>query len=91
MFEITINGKPVEPENFEHAIIESAVEIAKEIALQAEEGDETAKASIQRYAERLAKSLASIINVIDPDDPGNVLVDYPRVAFRHADSGYEEE
>jgi len=40
---------------------------AKEIALQAEDGDESAKASIQRYAERLAKSLASIINVIDPD------------------------
>jgi hypothetical protein len=30
--------------------------------------------------------------VVDPDDPGNMLVDSfdDRVAFRHADSGYEE-
>ena len=41
--------------------------LAKEIVLLAEKGDETAQASLQRYEERLAKSLASIINVIDPD------------------------
>ena len=29
--------------------------------------DKTAQASLQRYEERLAKSLASIINIIDPD------------------------
>ena len=40
---------------------------AKEIVLLAEQGDESAQASLQRYEERLAKSLASIINVIDPD------------------------
>lgn len=40
---------------------------AKEIVLQAEEGNEYAQASLQRYTERLAKSLASIINVLDPD------------------------
>lgn len=40
---------------------------AKEIILLAEKGDEKAQASLQRYEERLAKSLASIINVIDPD------------------------
>lgn len=40
---------------------------AKEIILLAEAGDEKAQASLQRYEERLAKSLASIINVIDPD------------------------
>ena len=40
---------------------------AKEIVLQAEEGNEYAKASLHRYTERLAKSLASIINVLDPD------------------------
>jgi len=40
---------------------------AKEIVALAEKGDESAQASIQRYAERLAKSLANIINVIDPN------------------------
>ena len=40
---------------------------AKEIVLLAENGDTTAQASLQRYEERLAKSLASIINIIDPD------------------------
>ena len=40
---------------------------AKEIVLLSENGDETAQASLQRYEERLAKSLASIINVLDPD------------------------
>ena len=41
--------------------------LAKEIVLLAEKGDETTQASLQRYEERLAKSLASIINIIDPD------------------------
>lgn len=40
---------------------------AKEIVSLAESGDKKAQASLQRYEERLAKSLASIINVIDPD------------------------
>ncbi len=40
---------------------------AREIVLQAEEGNEYAQASLHRYTERLAKSLASIINVLDPD------------------------
>ncbi len=40
---------------------------AKEIVLQADEGNEYAQASLSRYIDRLAKSLASIINVIDPD------------------------
>ena len=41
--------------------------VAKEIVLLAKNGDKTAQASLQRYEERLAKSLASIINIIDPD------------------------
>ncbi len=41
--------------------------LAKEIVLLAKSGDETAQASLQRYEKRLAKSLASIINIIDPD------------------------
>lgn len=40
---------------------------AKDIVLLAEQGNEYAQASLQRYERRLAKSLASIINVIDPD------------------------
>ena len=41
--------------------------MAKEIVLLAKSGDETAQASLQCYEKRLAKSLASIINIIDPD------------------------
>ena len=41
--------------------------LAKEIVLLAKSGDKTAQASLQRYEKRLAKSLASIINIIDPD------------------------
>ena len=40
---------------------------AEEIISLVNDGDETALASLHRYEERLAKSLASIINVIDPD------------------------
>lgn len=40
---------------------------AKEIILLANDGDKSAQLALQRYEERLAKSLASIINVIDPD------------------------
>ena len=40
---------------------------AKEIVIQAQQGDQKAQDSIHRYSERLAKSLASIINIIDPD------------------------
>jgi quinol-cytochrome oxidoreductase complex cytochrome b subunit len=37
------------------------------------------------------KKLILLFTVLDPDDPNNVLVDEERIAFRHADSGYEEE
>lgn len=40
---------------------------AEEIISLVNDGNETALASLHRYEERLAKSLASIINVIDPD------------------------
>ncbi|HFD32234.1 MAG TPA: ROK family protein [Gammaproteobacteria bacterium] len=40
---------------------------AKEIVSLAAQGNQSAQESIHRYAQRLAKSLASIINVIDPD------------------------
>jgi fructokinase len=40
---------------------------AKDIVTLAQQGDHAAKESLHYYEERLAKSLASIINVIDPD------------------------
>lgn len=40
---------------------------AKEIVKQAEAGNEAAQMSLQRYEKRLAKSLASVINIFDPD------------------------
>lgn len=40
---------------------------AKEIVLQAERGSEFAIATLERYSLRLAKSLATIINVLDPE------------------------
>ncbi|MCW8901781.1 MAG: ROK family protein [Gammaproteobacteria bacterium] len=40
---------------------------AKDIVLLAGQGDQYAQESLSFYQERLAKSLASIINVIDPD------------------------
>ncbi|MFT4560386.1 MAG: fructokinase [Gammaproteobacteria bacterium] len=39
---------------------------ASEIAARAEHGEREAQAAIQLYAERLARGLASIVNVIDP-------------------------
>jgi fructokinase len=40
---------------------------AQEIAARADAGDAVAAASIDVYAERLARALASVINVLDPD------------------------
>lgn len=40
---------------------------AAEIAARAERGDPQAKASLYRYVGRLARALASVINVLDPD------------------------
>jgi len=40
---------------------------AEDIAAQAEGGDETAAATMDRYYDRLARALSSIINVLDPD------------------------
>jgi quinol-cytochrome oxidoreductase complex cytochrome b subunit len=51
--------------------------------------DPTAFLQIEEEQHNL-KRLIMNFTVIDPDDPGIVRVDYDRVAFRHADSGYEE-
>jgi fructokinase len=40
---------------------------AREVIAAAEQGSPLAEQALQRYEERLAKSLASVINVIDPD------------------------
>ena len=40
---------------------------AVEIASRAERGDPTAQAALNRYADRLARALASVVNVLDPD------------------------
>jgi len=40
---------------------------ASEIATRAAKGDANAQAAIQRYMDRLARSLAGVINILDPD------------------------
>lgn len=40
---------------------------AAEIAADAERGDAAAIAALERYEDRLARSLASVINILDPD------------------------
>ncbi len=40
---------------------------AKDIAAQASAGDGAAQETLKRYADRLGRSLASVVNVIDPD------------------------
>ncbi|GJL97191.1 MAG: N-acetylglucosamine kinase [Hyphobacterium sp.] len=51
----------------DHARTSSKTLTAKEIVTAAERGDERAKESLQRYFDRLARSLATVINIIDPD------------------------
>jgi len=40
---------------------------SRDIVLLAEQGDEVANASLQRYEDRMARALASIINILDPE------------------------
>ena len=40
---------------------------AAEIARRAEHGDEASTQALRRYAERLSRALASVVNVLDPD------------------------
>ena len=40
---------------------------AEDIAAQAAGGDETAQASLQRHADRLARGLAVVVDIVDPD------------------------
>ncbi len=51
----------------QHAQDAGQVLSAAEIVERAEGGDSAAEASLQRYENRLARALASVINLIDPD------------------------
>ena len=42
-------------------------ETPTEIALAADQGDPSAAATMERYQHRMARALASVINVLDPD------------------------
>lgn len=51
----------------DHKRVTGAALSAQTISAQAGSGDAAAVATLERYADRLARSLASVINVIDPD------------------------
>lgn len=61
---------------------------AAEIAARADAGDALALGALERYADRLARALASVINVLDPDvivlggGLSNIARLYPRVRER---------
>ena len=63
--ETWLSGPSFEKEHKEFNCLEQRVP-AKEIIAYAEDNNEIAQASLRRYEERLAKSLASVINIIDP-------------------------
>jgi fructokinase len=50
-----------------HAAATGAVLSPPEIVAQAAAGDEAAERTLQRYEDRLARSLANAINILDPD------------------------
>jgi len=64
--ETWLSGPGFERDHKEFNYLEQPVP-AKEIITYAEDMNEIAQASLERYEERLAKSLASVINIIDPD------------------------
>ena len=64
--ETWLSGPAFEREHKEHNYFKQLVS-AKDIVSYTKKNNEVALASLQRYEERLAKSLASIINIIDPD------------------------
>jgi len=51
----------------DHAAVSGATLSGPEIARRAGGGDEKAEATLRRYEERLARALASVINLLDPD------------------------
>ena len=51
----------------DHACATGETLTAVEIAARAERGDAGAAASLERYAGRMARALATVINIVDPD------------------------
>ncbi|MBI2567452.1 MAG: ROK family protein [Candidatus Schekmanbacteria bacterium] len=51
----------------DYSVLTGSDKTALEISRAATAGDAAAQACIERYAERLARALASIVNVLDPD------------------------
>jgi fructokinase len=59
-----LSGPALERDHLEHT---GQSLMARQLAQLAAAGEPTAAASIERYCERLARSLASVINLLDPD------------------------
>lgn len=51
----------------DHAAVTGEHRTAQEIVARAQHGDESAQRTLARHADRLARGLASVINVVDPD------------------------
>ncbi len=51
----------------DHRAVNGVALGADEIAMRADDGDAAAQASLERYERRLAKALAHVINLLDPD------------------------
>jgi fructokinase len=51
----------------DHASMTGKIHTAKEIAERAASGDNAAKATLVRHADRLARGLAHVVNILDPD------------------------
>jgi fructokinase len=62
--EMFLSGPGLQRDHREHSGEELAAEA---IAARAAAGDATCEASLQRYEDRLARGLATIMNVLDPD------------------------
>ncbi|WP_189050701.1 ROK family protein [Aliidongia dinghuensis] len=51
----------------DHAAVTGEALLTAEIVARAEAGDGPARASLERYIDRLARGLAAVINLVDPD------------------------
>jgi fructokinase len=51
----------------DHARTMGEIHTAKEIAARAVRGDDAASATLSRHADRLARGLAHVVNIVDPD------------------------
>ncbi len=62
--ETFLSGPGLERDHVAHGGAQAS---AAELAAAAEAGDAQARATLERYADRLARGLATVINVLDPD------------------------